>query len=69
MFPNNKLYEHQPTMKVEIAEPLPNRRQDIILSRIRTGHTYLTHAYLLKEETAPWCTGCYRTSIEQTLNG
>ena len=25
--PNNKLYEHQPTVKVEIAEPLPNRRR------------------------------------------
>ena len=34
MSPNNKLYEHQPTIKLEIAEPLPNRRQDIILCRI-----------------------------------
>ena len=58
MFPNNKLYKHQPTIKLEITEPLPNRRQDIILSRIRIEHTYLTHAYLLKGETAPWCTCC-----------
>ena len=56
MSPNNKLYEHQSTIKLEIAEPLPNQRQDIILVRI--GHKYLTHAYLLKEETAPWCTCC-----------
>ena len=34
-FPNKKLYEHQATIKPEITEPLPNRRKDIILSRIR----------------------------------
>ena len=58
MFPNNKLYGHQPSIKLETGEPLPNRRQDIVLSRIRIGHTYLTHAYLLKGETAPQCTCC-----------
>ena len=58
MFPNNKLYGHQPSIKIETGEPLPNRRQDIVLSRIRIGHTYLTHAYLLKGESAPQCTCC-----------
>ena len=53
MFPNNKLYGHQPSIKLETREPLPDRREDIILSRIRIGHTYLKHAYLLKRETAP----------------
>ena len=37
-FPNKKLYKHQATIKLEITEPLPNRRQDIILSRIRIRH-------------------------------
>ena len=50
---NDKIFEYQPSSKLEIVEPLPNQRQDIILSRIRIGHAYLTHAYLLKEETAP----------------
>ena len=54
----NKLYKHQPTIKLEITELLPHRRQDIILCWIKIGHTYLTHAYLLKGETAPWCTCC-----------
>ena len=53
MFPNNKLYGHQLSIKLETGEPLPNRRQDIILSRIRIGHTYQTHAYMLKGETGP----------------
>ena len=59
MSPNNKLYEHQPTIKLEIAELLPNHRQGIILNRIRIGHTYLIHAqgrnctlvYLLQSTT------------------
>ena len=58
MFPNIKLYGHQPSIKLETREPLPNWRQDIILSRIRIGHSYLTHAYLLKGETVPQCTCC-----------
>ena len=62
MFSNNKLYGHQPSIKLEIGEPLPNRRQDIILSRVRIGHTYLTHAYLLKGKTAPQCTCCNQLS-------
>ena len=44
---NNKLNEHQLTIKLEIAEELPNRRQNIIL--IRIGIAYLKHAYLLKK--------------------
>ena len=35
MFPNNKLYGHQPIIKLETREPLPNRRQDMIFTRIR----------------------------------
>ena len=58
MVSNNKLYKNHPTIKLEITEPLTNRRQDIILSRIRIGYTYLTHTYLLKGETLPWCTCC-----------
>ena len=30
MFPNKKLYGHQPNIKLETGEPLPNRRKDII---------------------------------------
>ena len=40
-FPNMKIYEHQVIIKLEITELLPNRRQDIILSRIRIGHSIL----------------------------
>ena len=39
--PNKKLYKHQVIIKLEITELLPNRRQDIILSRIKIGHNIL----------------------------
>ena len=28
------------------------------MTRIHTGHTYLTHVHLLKREEAPWCHAC-----------
>ena len=63
MFPNKKLYKYQHIIKLVITKPLANRRQNIILNRIRIGHTYLTHACLLKGETAPWCTCCNQLLI------
>ena len=44
-------------------EPWPsssrrNRRQEVILSRLRIGHTYGTHGYLLRGEEKPMCSLC-----------
>ena len=35
-----------------------SRRKEIILVRLRIGHTKLTHSYLLKREEQPYCIGC-----------
>ena len=35
-----------------------SRRKEIILVRLRIGHTSLTHSYLLKREEQPYCIGC-----------
>ena len=35
-----------------------NRRTEIILSRLRIGHTYLTHNYILEGGDAPVCDHC-----------
>src|SRR6218665_1917084 len=35
-----------------------NRRDEVVLARLRIRHTYLTHAYLLKNEDAPQCVCC-----------
>ena len=42
MFPNNKLHKYQPTVRLENIEPLPDRRQNIVVSRVQIGHTHLS---------------------------
>ena len=34
------------------------RRDDLVLTRARIGHTYLTHAYLLHGDARPYCIPC-----------
>ena len=54
---NNKLHE----TKKEIGEN-PNlkitRKEEVILTRLRIGHTNITHSYLLKGEEPPHCIPC-----------
>ena len=38
--------------------PLAKRREDIVLTRARIGHTHLTHAYLFAAEDPPHCISC-----------
>ena len=55
---NNKLF----TIKPSLGEWLPglrtNRREEIIIARLRIGHSYITHSYLLKGEEEPQCIPC-----------
>ena len=55
---NKKLF----TIKPGLGEWLPglrtNRREEIILARLRTGHSHNTHSYLLKGEEEPQCIPC-----------
>ena len=55
----NKLHAVNPQIGPTVCRP--SRREDIILHRIRIGHTYLTHGYLLRGEPAPWCLVCRDT--------
>ena len=34
------------------------RREESVLTRMRIGHTYLTHCFLLKGEDPPQCKAC-----------
>ena len=34
------------------------RRDEVIIHRLRVGHTHLTHSYLLRKELAPMCDVC-----------
>ena len=54
----NKLKEIEPVVNHHRIVPKLSRRAEIILARLRIGHTRLTHSYLLKREDQPYCIGC-----------
>ena len=46
----------------------PNRRVEVVLSRLRIGHTRLTHKFILDGSSAPECAHCDRLlSVEHIL--
>ncbi|PJE78782.1 Ribonuclease H [invertebrate metagenome] len=54
---SNKLFKVQPKLKTS-KPSRKDRREEIVLSRLRTGHTYPTHSFLLKREDPPVCYAC-----------
>ncbi|KAJ8050098.1 hypothetical protein HOLleu_03168 [Holothuria leucospilota] len=57
-FPENKLYRVKPTVET-VSNAVPRkRRDDLVLTRARIGHTYLTHSYLLHGDERPYCIPC-----------
>ena len=53
----NKLY----SIKQTIAPPQTlhlSRREEIVYRRLRIGHSYITHSFLLKREDKPKCYSC-----------
>ena len=54
----NKLHFIQPKLGLWTHGSRKSRREEILLSCIRIGHTYLTHSFLLKSEQPPECVPC-----------
>merc|ERR1711875_35944 len=55
--PNNKLH----AIKKQIGENPYNkltRKEEVILTRLRIGHSNITHSHLLKGEEPPYCIPC-----------
>ena len=48
--------EHQPVVR-------NIRKEEVVLARLRLGHTRVTHSYLLLGEEHPQCVGCYAPFI------
>ena len=55
---NNKLHATKPLIGEQPSAYLSVRRDKVVLSRLRLGHIYLTHSYLLKGEPPPECVTC-----------
>ena len=56
----NKLHEVFPVLSEKLPNGVTrsNRRQESVMARLRIGHSWLTHNYLLKNEDQPFCIGC-----------
>ncbi|XP_023228251.1 uncharacterized protein LOC111628656 [Centruroides sculpturatus] len=55
---HNKLHEIKPTIENWTRNKQYDRRSEVILCRLRIGHTRLTHQYLLKGADQPVCEYC-----------
>ena len=55
---NNKLHATKPLIGEQPPAYRSIRRDEIVLSRLKLGHSYLTHSYLLKGEPPPECVTC-----------
>jgi hypothetical protein len=64
---NNKLNHIEPIVNCKKSYKLP-RRDELIIHRLRIGHTHLTHAFLLNKEDPPECISCQTPlSVEHIL--
>ena len=55
----NKLHSIQPKLgEWPPGYKINTRRDEVVITRLRIGHTHLTHSYLLKREDQPFCFAC-----------
>ncbi|WP_218669804.1 RNase H family protein [Solemya velum gill symbiont] len=55
---SNKLHQIQSSLKQNKHHSRLSRRDNVVLTRLRIGHSHLTHSYLLKKEPQPVCNVC-----------
>ena len=53
----NKLYDIKPNIGSSQSVVRNVRLEEVVLARIRIGHTRITHSYLLNREEQPQCVG------------
>ena len=63
----NKLHAIEPKVNITKSYRLP-RHDEIIIHRLRIGHTFLTHGHLLKRDNPPQCSACQtQLTVEHVL--
>ena len=57
------IYNHEvlPTLGEWRPASRKSSREQVVISRLRIGHTRLTHSYILKQEPQPQCLACQTT--------
>ena len=59
-----------PTLGVWPSGFRNSRKEEVVLSRLRIGHTYFSHSYILRQEDPPECTACQEIySVRHVLIG
>ena len=54
----NKLHAIKPVIRNNPSAIRNIRREDVVITRLRIGHTRFTHSYLLNREEQPFCIVC-----------
>ena len=60
---HNKLFQIQPTLGEWRPASRKSRKEQVVISRLRIGHTRLTHSFILKQEPQPQCLTCQTTCM------
>ena len=55
---NNKLHSIKPELRDWTSSYRSVRRDEVLLCRLRIGHTRLTHSFLFNDEDPPECDTC-----------
>ena len=55
---SNKFYEILPRLSGKLLSFCNTRKENTVLNRLRIGHSYLTHSFILRKEVAPVCVMC-----------
>ncbi len=68
MVTNNKLKTIKPNITPWINFEFLNRKESVIITRLRIGHSHLTHKYLLDKTPQPRCTCGSQLSIQHIFS-
>ena len=55
---SNKFHEILPKLPEKLLSFCNTRKENTVLNRLHTGHSYLTHSFILTKEEAPVCAAC-----------
>ncbi|KAF0746564.1 RNase H domain-containing protein [Aphis craccivora] len=62
----NKLYQIKPFLSPNLNPPSSTRRHQVIWTRMKIGHTNITHVHLMRREPRPNCELCNNAPISTT---
>ncbi|KAE9543190.1 hypothetical protein AGLY_003101 [Aphis glycines] len=60
---NNKLHQIKPFLSPNPNPPSSTRRQQVIWTRMKIGHTNISHVHLMRRESRPNCEFCNNAPI------